>query len=210
MSKRNIRSSYILIGLLALFFIPAPSSAQLDTSWTLKRDKKNVKVYTRSHPDFGLDEFKGESIIPFHIDKVLKVLKSPEKMPQWVPDCEYAKLEEKTVEGQLHYTVTDLPFPLSNRDAYIEMVFHITKDGYLIRVEGLPKYKPEENGLVRIPYLKGFWKLTMLEGNKTKVTYQIQADPGGAIPTWLANATAVSTPYNTILNLQEFIKSEFD
>lgn len=210
MSKSYTGSLLIILGLMALFFMPCNSIAQRDTTWTLKRDKKGIKVYTRSHPDFGLDEFKGESVIPYHIDNVLKVLKSPEKMPQWVPDCEKAKLVKKTVEGQLHYTVTDLPFPLSNRDAYIKMSFHITQDGYLIKVEGLPKYKPEEEGLVRIPYLKGFWKLSMVNKDSTKVVYQIQADTGGAIPAWLANATAVSTPFNTILNLQEFIEEEFN
>jgi len=40
---------------------------------------------------------------------------------------------------------------------------------------------------------------------KTSVTYQVHADPGGAIPVWLANATAVDTPYDTLKNLRDYL-----
>ena len=66
----------------------------------------------------------------------------------------------------------------------------------------LPEYSAEVKGVVRIPYLDGFWLLEKIDDNKTKVTYQVHADPGGTIPAWLANATAVNNPYETLRNMR--------
>jgi hypothetical protein len=35
------------------------------------------------------------------------------------------------------------------------------------------------------------------------VTFQMHADPGGAIPKWLANQTVVDTPFKTLQALRK-------
>ena len=60
---------------------------------------------------------------------------------------------------------------------------------------------------MRIPYLSGYWLLEKQGANRTKVTYQVHADPGGSIPHWLANATAVNNPYETLKNMKKQLKN---
>jgi hypothetical protein len=48
-----------------------------------------------------------------------------------------------------------------------------------------PKEKP---GKVRVKVTTGSWLLESREGGKkTKITYTVRSNPGGSIPSWVAN-----------------------
>lgn len=55
--------------------------------------------------------------------------------------------------------------------------------------------------------LKGFWRFIPEKEGRIKVIYQIHADPGGDIPSWLANAVAVDSPFNTLKNMLKMLKN---
>ena len=54
----------------------------------------------------------------------------------------------------------------------------------------------------------GFWKLTPIAENKTKVEYQMHVEPGGYVPAWLANMKIVDTPYTFMYNLREQVEKQ--
>lgn len=195
----------LYLGLLVLFSFYSLRLGAQNTDWQLKKNDAGIKVYTRSVEGFPLDEFKGEMVLDASVNQIKAVIKNAAQMPQWVPDCEQVKLLKKEGESQIHYSITSVPFPLDNRDAIIRYDFITTPKGLKITLNGLPGYVPEKDDLVRIPYLQGFWLLEEVAPNKVKVTYQVQANPGGAIPTWLANATAVNNPFNTLKNLRDYL-----
>ena len=70
-------------------------------------------------------------------------------------------------------------------------------------MEGLPDYGPKKEDLVRIPSIKGYWLFEKLGAQKTKITYQVLANPGGSIPSWIANAGTVDSPFNTLKSLRK-------
>jgi hypothetical protein len=49
--------------------------------------------------------------------------------------------------------------------------------------------------------VKGFWKLVP-KGDATEVTYQVHTEPGGSVPSWLANKFVVEAPFNTLKHLK--------
>ncbi|MFO6080183.1 START domain-containing protein, partial [Pseudomonas aeruginosa] len=49
-------------------------------------------------------------------------------------------------------------------------------------------WQPEEKGQIRVPKLVGEWKLQPKGQGVTEVTYQVETEPGGSIPSWLANS----------------------
>jgi len=193
--------------ILSIMLMVGASNALMaqSTSWELKKDEKGIKVYTRSVEGFDLDEFKGETTLNVPVEKIVEALKDVDKMPKWVPDCKQAKLQKMENENQYHYIETSVPFPLRNRDAVVHFQYIKLDNGIKVLIEGKPKYLPSNEGLVRIPYIKGYWLLVPIGEYKTSVTYQVHADPGGAIPVWLANATAVDTPYDTLKNLRDYL-----
>jgi hypothetical protein len=63
---------------------------------------------------------------------------------------------------------------------------------------------PAEEGLVRMPMVRGYWILTPAKGG-TNIEYSFVADPGGAIPAWLANQFIVDGPFKTVSALRKYL-----
>ena len=55
--------------------------------------------------------------------------------------------------------------------------------------------------------MEGFWQLVPVEG-KVIVTYEMMCDAGKGIPDFLANASLIDYPFETLLNLKERVRSE--
>lgn len=66
----------------------------------------------------------------------------------------------------------------------------------------MPEYLPEVDGYVRVSRIDGFWEFAPKEGGEVEVTYQVHTEPGGNVPSWLANKFVVEAPYNTLRQLR--------
>ena len=66
---------------------------------------------------------------------------------------------------------------------------------------------PEEENLVRMEGY-GSWKVSDMGEGKLEITFQMQIDPGGSIPAWMANMFAGDTPYQTLTGLREAMQEE--
>ena len=184
-----------------------PSELYGQPSWSLKKDKNGIQVFTRKSAQSSLDEFKGVALIEATVAEIVELFKAVEKMPQWVPDCKSSELLVLAQYYQVHYTVTSAPWPLKDRDAYVQYHYYQTDDnGVKVVFQGLPDYEPEVPDYIRVPTIDGHWLLTPKSKTTTEVTYQVHAEPGGAIPHWLANTAAVDTPFDTLKNLRDFLE----
>ena len=61
----------------------------------------------------------------------------------------------------------------------------------------------EEDDIVRIQKSNSSWTVTPKSEGKIQIIYEVEAEPGGSIPDWLANSAASELPYNTFINLRE-------
>lgn len=184
--------------LTTLLFLPSGQ-------WQLKKNEAGIKVFTRAVETSELDEFKGVAEVKASVAEIEAALKNVKAMPTWLPDNKIAELIKMEGNELYYYSVTDAPFPVDDRDAILKFTF--TKEGQNLRVslKGLPTYKPKISGRVRIPQIEGFWLLEPVSTNTTKVTYQVLANPGGSIPAWMANATAVDNPFKTLEGLRRHL-----
>ncbi len=56
---------------------------------------------------------------------------------------------------------------------------------------------------MRVTQVDGFWKFTPKGAGQIEVTYQVHTEPGGDVPSWLANKFVVDAPFNTLKALKE-------
>ncbi len=193
--------------LLAICFCQV---SRADEAWTLAKDADGIRVYTRSVANSHLREFKAEVEIPTNLERVMQVLKDANSFRRWMPDVVRSDLLFSSDKEQYHYVENAAPWPVSNRDGVYHYTFPRAEDAdpavTIVRVEAAPDYSPRRDGRVRISKCDGYWRIAP-KGNVVEVTYQIHADPGGSIPSWLANATVVDTPFNTLKNLRGYIQS---
>ena len=179
--------------------------ASYATDWQLEKSDQGVKVWVAETPDSQYKQFKGEVLIAAPIAQIKQVLEDVPHFPQW-----YHKMVEAKVVGQLpdgrslRYSVTDLPWPVSDRDSVVAVKKQPLKNGGLkVIFEAKPNAYPLQPGRIRMPKLNGVWRLLPLTRHQVLVTFQAAAEPGGSIPSWLANQMVVDVPFHTLLNLQQ-------
>jgi hypothetical protein len=189
--------------LLISFFL---FSSAPETDWVLKKDKSGIKVYTRSFEGSSFDEFKGITVISnVSLAAVLEVILDVKNYGSLFPDCMNPKVLKQ--DGQfhdIHYIQTKGPFPVKDRDCIYEQKTELDKNGKhaVIRLNPLPAYVPETQEMVRIQSGSGFWELEEDQDKNIRVIYQFHGEPGGDIPSWLANSFVESHPYKTLINLK--------
>lgn len=199
-ARRNLLSAALLIGLLA------SQTTFAQDGWSLARQADGIRVYVRNVDGSPLREFRGEVQIRATPDDVVKVLRDADAYRQWMPDVAASELLKATDTEQFHYLDNKAPWPVSNRDGIYHFTYTKAGDGAVtVRVEAVPDYLPLREGKVRIPQAKGQWKLVP-DAEGVKVTCQMHASPGGAIPDWLANRTVVDTPYGTLKALRSRVQ----
>ena len=94
----------------------------------------------------------------------------------------------------VQYNVISAPV-VDKRDVIIQT--HITRtQAEILRAFRAIDYAtiPPKPKHVRMPMIEGYWRFVR-QGNKTMVTYQNKANPGGSIPAWLVNLSVVDMPY---------------
>jgi hypothetical protein len=207
MTKNRIafRSLPAAAAVLALL---SSSVSFADEQWSLAKDSEGIKVYVRDVPDSRLREFRGEVELKTSPDRVVKVLQDAGAFRKWMPDVVASDLLKATDKEQFHYLENAAPWPVAHRDGVYHFTYTRSDDAVpvtTVRVEAVPDYVPAHEGKVRIPRAVGYWKLVPNPAG-VGVTYQMHADPGGSIPSWLANQTVVDTPFKTLKALRDYVQ----
>jgi hypothetical protein len=191
---------FIFLAVL-LFLYPVATS-----DWNLKKDKSGIQIYTRSVEGSLFKEFKGITVLrDVTLTKVLDVIMDVKNYENLFPDCRNPRvLEQQDRWHVIHYMQTKGPFLVKDRDSIFEQKAEIDRNGKHARIslKPLPDYLAENKDMVRIRKGSGFWDLETDNNGNIKVTYQFLSDPGGEIPSWLANSFVVSQPFKTLESLR--------
>lgn len=176
--------------------------------WELEKNANGIKVYTRKNEGDRIKEFKAITTIFASRIKIAEVVTRISDYPNWYPHCGEAKVRKiiSSTERQVYYRL-DLPWPADDRDCLMimkvkankakkETVIYFSNDGGSTKL----------SDAIRMPSAEGFWKLTSLEDEKTKVTFQFSSDPGGNLPAWIINMFIVDGPYDTFIELKKKVE----
>jgi hypothetical protein len=189
-----------------LFLILLFNISSFDSEWTLKLKKDGIEIYTRSVTGSSFKEFKGITTIEkSNLEEVLAVITDVKNYSKLFPDIENTKiLKTEGKNYMVYYMIIHAPWPLKNRDSVYEQKIAIDENGkHAVAVMSpLPDYITEKPDLVRIRKGSGFWELKEDGNNNVKVVYQFHSEPGGEIPSWLANSFVVDHPFETLKNLK--------
>ncbi|MEA3404278.1 MAG: START domain-containing protein [Pseudomonadota bacterium] len=173
-------------------------------------DGSPVTVWTQAVSDSDFKAFKGEVIINAPLDRVLKVIRDTKNVPKWYYNSMHAEqLQRISKDQSLNYSVTSAPWPVSDRDSVIlATVTRHTNGNVTIKMKARPDDYPLQENLIRIPKLDGSWSLEKLDAQTTKVSLQVTTEPGGSIPSWLANAMVIDMPFYSLSNLKERVENK--
>lgn len=181
------------------------------SEWQLIKNKSDIKVYSRFPEDSDFKEIKIESVVESDLSALVALLTDVPNYPNWIYACNNSKLIKKVSDTEeYYYAQTDAPWPFSNRDVVMHSVMTQDNATKILKFNsyGTPSMYPLVDEVVRVKDISVSWKLIPISDNKIKIQYHLKADPGGFIPSWLANLTVDIGPYNTMINMRDELKKE--
>jgi hypothetical protein len=178
-------------------------------AWERVSEKDGILVERRSVDGYKLKEFLGRGVVYAPIGRVLAVIRDANRRAEWMPACGDSHLIEENLgtRTQVAYHRTKAPWPVADRDSVnrAEMIVEPAKHRVYLPFEAVvvPQVPPVK-GVVRMPFMRGHWVLTPVDGGKaTEAEYQVFANPGGILPDWLANLASKTLPRETIAGLRK-------
>jgi len=201
---------FILIkfsGLLFCSVFAFAASGQYD--WKLSKEKDGIKVFQSETKNSNYKCIKVECILEGNYDKLIAVLNNVSHHKDWVYNNKTSSIIKQLSPYEFYYyTEAHLPWPMSNRDAVVHLTMYRDSLNRFLKITslGVPNYIPEKSGKVRVPKSNVNWYVTMPTAKTISIVYTFEAEPGGSVPAWLANAFADKGPYESFKKLSEILK----
>jgi len=171
-------------------------------NWQVVKDEQGIKVSLSEVAGSQYKAYRGVTLIQAPLAKVRALQEDVAGACAWIHECKTQKLLKHEGDQSWTYSQFNTPWPVTPRDSIVRVTTVQEADGSLVRkLEGQPTHLPDEKGFVRVSQVKGFWKLVP-KGDSTEVTYQVHTEPGGSVPSWLANKFVVEAPFNTLKGLK--------
>ncbi|PCI21852.1 MAG: hypothetical protein COB62_02465 [Piscirickettsiaceae bacterium] len=197
--------------LLLLSMFLYTTTALAGDAWELAKDENGIKVYTRTNTETQLKDFKADITVQAPIELVRQYMLSLEEHTKWMHERKSSKvikkLDDKTT---IVYSITNAPWPVTDRDAVVSFTVSDGNTAELMRfdVENVEGYVPANEGMVRVPYIKGYWELIKVTAGSTKIVFMNAASPGGSLPDWLADSFVLDMPYNSLNNFRTLVEAK--
>lgn len=191
---------------IVIFYIL--SIGYIEDSWHLKKNSKEIAVYTRNSEKSTFKELRAVTQQKTSLSSIVALLNDWDSYPLWVYKCGKSKTLKRISDTEvIHYQTITTPWPTSNRDFIVNVkLSQDAKTKIITQVSTCtPNYIPPVRGYVRIPELKASWVLTPVKPGFVSIEYRLLVNPGGNIPSGLENLAAIDGPYQTILNLKQWV-----
>ena len=159
--------------------------------WTLSSVSRGITLYSRLRPGSSLKEFKAVGEIDAPARAVHDVIDDIEAYSSFMPFTAECRLIKREADSIITYQRLS-PKICSDRD-YTLRIRETAWAGagglvYLNRWEPANEFGPaEKKGVVRVKLCEGGWLLEPEDATKTRATYTVYTDSGGAIPAFIAN-----------------------
>ena len=180
---------------------------------TLRLQNDWLKIFTCPVPTSDFLSFVTVAIIDAPQHAVLSLLYDIEVATEWVwktREMRLLKELSEEEEGRVVYQLVSAPWPVSDREIITRSNGYIDPETseVFIKLECVADYLPLNDKYVRVPELQGAWNIIPISEKQCRVVFRLHIEPGGEIPSWLANIAVIDTPYHTMVNLREMVKKE--
>ena len=191
-----------------LFFSALLLEGRGQYNWKQEKDENGIKVFSSDLSKASYKAVKVECTLKGTYNKLISIISNVSHNNEWVYNSKsnYV-LKKNNSHDFIYYTETRFPWPMSNRDVVIHL--RIQTDSLpkflIISGTGEPNFIPEILSKVRVSHYLANWKVTMPTPQTIRISYVLEADPGGSIPFWLANIFIDKGPYETFKKLSEIL-----
>ena len=174
------------------FAAETSTTNDVGNDWKMATNSQEVTVYSRTRSGSKLKEFKAVGEIDASSRAVHAVIDDLDGYPSFIPYVTECRLIRREGDSSLITYQRLSPKICQDRD-YTLRVWKQSwpaADGFVYsnRWEPANELGPaEKKGIVRVKICEGSWLLEPAGATKTRATYSVYTDTGGAIPVFIAN-----------------------
>ena len=163
----------------------------------------DIFVYNRDVPESTMPQSKVETLHKNgSLKKFKNVLLDFKSYKNWIPRCSTSELVENESGRLIYYAIYAAPWPVSDRDVYIEVTFTESENKFVMTSKALNAFKPKKEDNVRIPLMISEWVVEK-KGKDVFISNTSLSKPGGNIPDWLTSDATTNLPLKLMGNLIE-------
>jgi hypothetical protein len=196
--------------LLAVTAAPPISADPPKPAWQTIRSEDGIVVSKQEVPGSSLLAFRGEGDVEAPILAVGSVIVDEKQATEWVDSVVEVRLLRRISDvEQVTYTHVSTPFILADRETVTreKLVVDAARKSLVIQIASVDDPLAPRTNRVRVKLDRSSFSLTSVDnGKKTHVVAEIHCDPGGNVPSWLANSFQKSWGFNTLTNLRKQVK----
>jgi uncharacterized membrane protein len=171
------------------------------TSWKLKKEENNIKIFLRKTLE-EKQEYLAETIINKDMNSIYKEIIDYNNSHKWMYKLESSKILDKKNDSLFYVQFTmEMSWPLKKRDLVSDVKITKNKDLITISLESTPGYIESSDNFIRIDDSKSKWVLSKIDNETTKVSLQSYAIIDG-IPSFIVDMFIVEGPLFSLSNLK--------
>jgi len=200
-----------LIFILSFILIVPFSFGQFGDGWEFLKETEGIKVWSKPSPNSKFKQVLIKSNYDATLSTMVSIGRDILSFPKWVYKNIGVKiLEEESEQVLVYHSVSDMPWPIEDRDAVIRYTVRQDPATKKVYVDSrlVPDHPYEHEGVVRADDYHAQWVLTPLANNKVEVVLCVNAAPGGSIPAWLGNLFLDKGPIETFKGLRRLSQVE--
>ena len=170
---------YSVIALLAVF-----------GTWEKFDDQGGYLVERRDVTGSQFPEVRVTAHSDLPPEVIFDVIWSHHTYTQFVPYLKKMEILKNQGDQKVTYQQVNMPV-VSDRDYTVLVERKVDSENHVYETSfrAAPELgPPEANGFVRVKNLRGSWTIVPDTNGGSSIVYQVQTDPGGNIPAWIATS----------------------
>lgn len=201
MQCKAIKTAVCFLGLVTIL----NTKLSWADNWKLEKQKNNVSIYTKQ-TDSGYKEILVKTTVETNPHALIALLADVSFSSKWIDNCLEVKiLNEVSPSERLIHTFFAAPWPVKDRDMVTLSSITFTNNTVQITISDRSDAIPQHPKYVRMQNMHGLWEANALENGKSEITYTGGGNPGGKLPTFIANKEMISSIFKTFQNLNKVI-----
>ncbi len=194
--------------LLVLSVLVSATAQAAAVPWQLAVDEPDVRVWKRPVADSPFVEFRAETVVRSSLSALVGLFYDIDAAPRWIDHTRRVVALSRD-DARREYVLlleTDMPWPISDRDAVIKGRWWQEPDTLAVMLRGasVSDVHPENPAYVRNT-IRSDWSFIPLGDGRVKVVMAGHVDPRGNLPTWAVNLLIQESPRVTLRNLARII-----
>lgn len=201
---------YLLSSVVFALSVFSVEAAGEEADWELKRDRDGIQVYTRPVEGSPYRAVRSTMVVDSSLSAIVGLIHDTDACPKWADLCAESRVIEQVSDTEMYiYTLNDVPWPVSDRDATSHVVWQQDPQSLAVSMAAVlvSDIEPKRKRTVRLAEGTTGWLFTPVGDGKVEIVSSAHLEPGGAIPGWLSNRLLVDSPFTTMDGMRTMLAS---